>query len=65
MEKQAAKLGPLFIYLCLAMLGLCCCPQAFSSCGEQELLSSCGVQASLVEAPALGCVGFSSCSAQA
>ena len=27
-----------FIYLLLAELGLCCCPQAFSSCGEQGLL---------------------------
>ena len=28
----------LFIYLFLAALGLCCCVQAFSSCGEQGLL---------------------------
>ena len=28
----------LFIYLCLAVLGLCCCARAFSSCGEQGLL---------------------------
>ena len=28
----------LFIYLFLAVLGLRCCGQAFSSCGEQELL---------------------------
>ena len=27
-----------FIYLFLAMLGLRCCVQAFSSCGEQGLL---------------------------
>ena len=27
-----------FIYLFLAALGLCCCTQAFSSCGEQGLL---------------------------
>ena len=26
------------IYLFLAALGLCCCPCAFSSCGEWELL---------------------------
>ena len=26
------------IYLFLAALGLCCCMQAFSSCGEQGLL---------------------------
>ena len=28
----------LFIYLFLAALGLRCCMQAFSSCGEQGLL---------------------------
>ena len=28
-----------FIYLFLAALGLCCCAQAFSSCGERGLLS--------------------------
>ena len=27
-----------FIYLFLAALGLCCCAQVSSSCGEQELL---------------------------
>ena len=27
-----------FIHLFLAALGLCCCAQAFSSCGEQGLL---------------------------
>ena len=27
-----------FIYLFLAVLGLCCCVQAFSSCSERELL---------------------------
>ena len=27
-----------FIYLLLAALGLRCCAQAFSSCGEQRLL---------------------------
>ena len=26
-----------FIYLLLAVLGLCCCAQAFSSCGERGL----------------------------
>ena len=26
------------IYLFLAVLGLCCCVRAFSSCGEQGLL---------------------------
>jgi len=29
-----------------AVLGLFCCVQAFSSCGEWELLSSCNAQAS-------------------
>ena len=28
----------LFIYLFMAELGLCCCAQAFSSCGEWGLL---------------------------
>ena len=28
----------LFIYIFLATLGLCCCAQAFSSCGERGLL---------------------------
>ena len=27
-----------FIYLFIAALGLCCCTQAFSSCGKQGLL---------------------------
>ena len=28
----------IFIYLFLAALGLCCCSQAFFSCGERGLL---------------------------
>ena len=32
--------------LFMAVLGLPCCAQAFSSCGESGLLSSCGEQAS-------------------
>ena len=28
----------LFTYLFLAVLGVCCCVQAFSSCGERGLL---------------------------
>ena len=49
----------LFIYcLFLAMLFLCCCMQAFSSCGEWEVLSSCGAQAS-------HCGGFCYCRARA
>ena len=47
-----------------------CCVQAFSSCGEQGLHSSCGVQAShwsffCCRAQALECMGFSSHSTQA
>ena len=42
----------------LAVLGLCCCVQAFSRCGERGPLSCCGVRAS-------HCDGFSGCGAQA
>ena len=42
----------------MAVLGLCCCSRAFSSCIEQELLSHCGAQTS-------HCDGFSCCGAQA
>ena len=42
-----------FFWLCL-----CCCTRAFSRCGEQWLLSSCGPQASY-------CSGFSCCGAWA
>ena len=57
----------LFLYLFLAVLGLCCCVQAFSSCGQQGLLSSCYLQASRCGgfscgAQALGSTGFRSCS---
>ena len=38
----------------LAVLGLCCCTKAFSSCGGQGLLSSCSVRA-------LHGAGFSHC----
>ena len=54
----------------LALLGLHCCAWAFSSPGEQRLLSSCSVQAShcggfsYCVAWALECAGFSSCSTQ-
>ena len=40
------------IYLFMAALGLRCCTRAFSSCGKQGLLSSCGALAS-------HCSGFS------
>ena len=36
----------LFSYLLLALLGLRCCVEAFSSCSELGLLSHCGVRAS-------------------
>ena len=45
-----------FVYLCMAVLGLCCCTQAFSSSHEQRLLC-CGAWAS-------HCGGFS-CRSQA
>ena len=51
--------------------GLCCYTRAFSSCGKQELLSSCSAQASHCSgfscwgAQALECEGFGSCSLQA
>ena len=35
----------LFFILILVALGLCRCEQAFSSYGEQGLLSNCGIQA--------------------
>lgn len=54
------------------MLGLCWCVWAFSSCGEQGLLSllaACGPSYcsgfSCYRAQALECVGFCSCSSQA
>ena len=51
----------------MAVLGLHCCAWAFSSCGEQDRLSSYGVQASqcggffFCRAWTLEPVGFSSC----
>ena len=42
----------------LAVLDLCCWAQSLSSCDEQGLFSSCGVQAS-------HCGGFSCCGAWA
>ena len=59
-----------FIYGFLGALGLCCCVQAFSSCGERGY-SSCSVQASHCDAfscyraLAPGRAGSSSCGAQA
>ena len=34
-----------FLYPLLAVVGLCCCAWAFSSCGRQGLLASFGAQA--------------------
>ena len=51
----------------MAVLGLCCCEQTFSSRGEQGLLSSHSARAShcgnfsCCRAWALGSTGFSSC----
>ena len=48
----------ILFYLFLAVLGLCCCTQAFSSCGEQGATLRCGARAS-------HCSGFSCCRAWA
>ena len=42
------------VNLFLAVLGFCRCAQAFSSCGQRRLLSSCRTEA-------LGRLGFSTC----
>ena len=58
--KHPVSVHPVSFYsvcLFLALLGLHCCTWAFSSCGEQGLLYSWGVQAP-------HCAGFSSCKAQ-
>ena len=55
------------IYLFLTVLHLCCYVQAFSSCGDWGLLSSCDAWTShcggfsCYGAWAVGCAGFSSC----
>ena len=59
-----------FIYLFLAALGLCCCTQAFSSCGERRLFFVAVrglliVVASLVASTGSRRVGFSSCETRA
>ena len=57
----------IFIYLCLAVLGLHCCMGFFSSCRKWGLLSSGRVQSSYTgdfscyKASALGHVSFSRC----
>ena len=50
--------GVCFIYLFLAVLGLCFCARAFSSCGKQGPLFNRGVRASHYR-------GLSCCGAQA
>ena len=68
-----------FIYLFLAVLGLCCCMRAFSSCGEWGLLSvavhrllshcggfsCCGAWALGMRASVVVAHGLSSCGTQA
>ena len=53
----------LSIYLFMAMLGLCCCVQAFSSCGEWGLLFV--AVASVVAEHGLQARGLSSCGSRA
>ena len=66
------------IYLFLAVSGLCCCAQAFSSCGEPGLLfvavcgashcgvfSCCGARALGVRASVVMARGLSSCGSRA
>ena len=56
-----------YIFIYFAALGLHCCTQAFSSCGEWGLFSSCGKRAShcsgfsCCRARVLGCAGVRSC----
>ena len=49
----------------LAVPGLRCCGQAFCGCGEQGLLCSCGVVASLVAKHGLQVRGLRSCGSRA
>ena len=53
----------IFIYLFMAVLGLCCCTWAFSSCREWGLLSSWVRRFLTVVLLLCGsvCAGFSSC----
>ena len=60
----------IFLYLCLAVLGLHCCLQAFSSCDEYGLLSIAGFRllisvASLVAEHGSKVHGLSSCGTHA
>ena len=38
MSKKTTPIPLIFIYFFSAVLGLCCCAWAFSSCGERVLL---------------------------
>ena len=63
-KNPKLSLAPLKLFL--AVLGLCCCMWAFSSCSKQGLVSSCGAQAS--HGRSLSCCGahrLSSCGEQA
>ena len=60
----------IYLIYFLAVLGLCCCMRAFSSCGKQGLLFAAVpwlfiLVASCCRAQVLGPVGFSSCVAYA
>ena len=67
--QKASLFKNAFVHFCLH--GLCCSKRAFSSCGEQGLLSGCckGTShcgsVSYCRAWALGHMGFSSCSSWA
>ena len=71
-EKKAEKAScflfifNLFIYLCLAVLGLRCCLWAFSSCGKRGATFHCSAWAShcggfLLRSMGSRSTGFSSC----
>ena len=57
MAASSRFVPPLICLLFLAALGLDCHAWAFSSCGEQRVLSSCDTRAS-------HCSGFSCCEVQ-
>ena len=68
--KESLSLNTVFVVVVVVVVvapDLHCCARAFSSCGEQGLLSSWGAQAShcggfsCCRAWALGHAGFSSC----
>ena len=74
-KQQPIENSPFFFlknvpFFILAVLDLCCCAQAFSSCSRQGLLSGSSVRAShhsgfSCEARAPGPSGFTSCGARA